>query len=141
MEKGVLLCPLSYVVVIMILKKIVLRSNDGFSQAIEAWAKNKGITIEYFDGKESLFDTVDSLVILHEDHNISKDVKELRDALEKLHKSTHQIDINATMNASVASLRFWIENNKPKSVLFVGNENLTKSQRFTDYLEKLGAVL
>ncbi|WP_027420022.1 hypothetical protein [Crocinitomix catalasitica] len=125
----------------MILKKIVLRTNDGFSQAIEEWAKNKNIETSFFDGKESLFDTVDSLVILHEDHNISKDVKELRDALEKLHKSTHQIDINATMNAAVASLRFWIENNKPKSVLFVGNDNLTKSQRFTDYLEKLGAVL
>jgi hypothetical protein len=135
------LCPLSYEVVIMILKKIVLRSNDAFSSAIEDWAKKNSITIEYFDGKESLFDTVDSLVILHEDHNITKDTKELRDALEKLHKSTHQIDINATMNASVASLRFWIENNKPKSVLFVGNENLTKSQRFSDYLEKLGAVL
>mgnify|MGYP003675755657 CR=1 FL=1 len=133
--------PLSSEVRDMILKKIVLRTNDGFSQAIEEWAKNKNIETSFFDGKESLFDTVDSLVILHEDHNISKDVKELRDALEKLHKSTHQIDINATMNAAVASLRFWIENNKPKSVLFVGNDNLTKSQRFTDYLEKLGAVL
>jgi hypothetical protein len=125
----------------MLLKKIVLRNNDQFGNAIQEWAAKLGVDVEVFDGKTSLYDVVDSLVILQEDHNVSKETKELRDAIERIHKPTHQIDINATMNASLASLRFWIENNKPKSVLFVGEEKLTQSTRFAEYLDKLQGVL
>lgn len=125
----------------MLLKKIVLRNNDSFAVSIQDWAEKQGIDVESFDGKASLFDVVDSLVIIQEDHNVTKDTKELRDAIERIHKPTHQIDVNATMNASVASLRFWLENNKPKSVLFVGDEKITESHRFSEYLEKLSVVL
>lgn len=125
----------------MLLKKIVLRNNDSFAVSITDWAEKQGIDVESFDGKASLFDLIDSLVILQEDHNVSKETKELRDAIERIHKPTHQIDVNATMSASVASLRFWLENNKPKSVLFVGDEKITESPRFSEYLEKLAAVL
>ncbi|WP_070138348.1 hypothetical protein [Crocinitomix algicola] len=125
----------------MLLKKIVLRNNDQFASAINDWATKLKIDVETFDGKASLFDVIDSLVIIQEDHNVTRETKDLRDAVEKIHKPTHQIDVNATMNASVASLRFWLENNKPVSVLFVGDEKITESQRFSDYLEKLGSVL
>ncbi len=125
----------------MLLKKIVLRNNDNFATAIQDWAGKQGIDVESFDGKASLFDVVDSLVIIQEDHNVTKETKELRDSIERIHKPTHQIDVNATMNASVASLRFWLENNKPKSVLFVGDDKLTESHRFSEYLEKLAVVL
>ncbi len=125
----------------MILKKIVLRNDDQFSKSIQAWADTKKIDVETFDGKSSLYDLVDSMVIIQEDHNVAKEIKDLREAIEKLHKPTHQIDVNATMSASVASLRFWLENNKPKRVLFVGEEKTTQSLRFTEYLEKLSQVL
>lgn len=125
----------------MLLKKIVLRNDDKFATAILDWAGKQNIDVEMFDGKASLFELVDSLVILQEDHNVSREIKDLRDAIEKIHKPTHQIDVNATMSASVASLRFWLENNKPKSVLFVGEEKLTESHRFSEYLDKLGEVL
>ncbi|MDA7803143.1 hypothetical protein N8987_01030 [Crocinitomix sp.] len=125
----------------MLLKKIVLRNDDQFASAIIDWAGKQKIDVETFDGKASLFDVVDSLVIIQEDHNVSRDTKDLREAIERIHKPTHQIDINATMNASVASLRFWLENNKPLSVLFVGDDKLTESKRFSDYLEKLSSVL
>lgn len=125
----------------MLLKKIVLRNDDQFATAILNWAQEQGIDVEIFDGKASLFDLVDSLAIIQEDHNVSKDTRDLQDAIEKIHKPAHQIDVNATMNASVASLRFWLENNKPKSVLFVGDEKLTESHRFTEYLQKLAEVI
>lgn len=125
----------------MLLKKIVLRNDDQFATAILNWAQGQGIDVETFDGKASLFDLVDSLVIIQEDHNVSKETRDLEDAIEKIHKPTHQIDVNGTMNASVASLRFWLENNKPKSVLFVGEEKLTESHRFTEYLQKLAEVI
>lgn len=125
----------------MLLKKIVLRNDDQFATAISNWAGEQKIDVEMFDGKTSLFDLVDSLVIIQEDHNVIKEIKDLREAIERIHKPTHQIDVNATMSASVASLRFWLENNKPKSVLFVGEEKITESHRFTDYLEKLAKVV
>jgi len=125
----------------MLLKKIVLRNDDQFSSAINTWAGTQKISVESFDGKTSLFDHVDSMVIIQEDHNVSREIKDLREAIEKLHRPTHQIDVNATMSASVASLRFWLENNKPNSVLIVGEEKITQSLRFGEYLEKLAHVL
>lgn len=125
----------------MLLKKIVLRNDDQFSSAINTWAGQHKISVESFDGKSSLFDLVDSMVIIQEDHNVSREIKDLREAIEKLHRPTHQIDVNATMSASVASLRFWLENNKPNSVLFVGEEKITQSLRFSEYLDKLAKVL
>lgn len=125
----------------MLLKKIVLRNDDQFSNAINTWAGGHKISVESFDGKSSLFDLVDSMVIIQEDHNVSREIKDLREAIEKLHRPTHQIDVNATMSASVASLRFWLENNKPNNVLIVGEEKITQSVRFSEYLEKLAHVL
>lgn len=139
-KKNYFCCPLLYEGN-MLLKKIVLRNDDQFATAILNWGKGLGIDVETFDGKASLYDIVDSLVILQEDHNVLREIKDLREAIEKIHKPTHQIDVNATMSASVASLRFWLENNKPKSVLLVGDEKLTQSHRFTEYLAKLAEVL
>lgn len=121
----------------MLLKKIVLRNREKFEQIVEDWSKRMNIEVEVFDGKESLLDTIDSVVVIHEDFNISKENKELRELLERNNKIAHQVDINATMNASVSSLRFWLDNNKPKCVLFVGDEKLTKSARLETYFQKL----
>ncbi len=125
----------------MLLKKIVLRNREKFEERVEDWSKNLNIPVEIFDGKESLFDTVDAMVIIHEDYNISRENKELREMLERNHKVAHQVDINATISASVSSLKFWLENNKPKSVLFVGEEKLLKNSRLDTYLDKLGQSL
>jgi len=125
----------------MLLKKIFLRNKDKFELVVEDWSNRMKIQVEVFDGKESLTDTIDSLVILHEDHNISKENKDLRELLERNHKPTHQVDINATINASITQLRFWLENNKPNNVLFVGDDKLLKSTRLNDYFEKLSSNL
>jgi hypothetical protein len=121
----------------MLLKKIVLRSRDKFELVVEDWSKRMNIDVEIFDGKESLMDTIDSVVVLHEDHNISREHKELRELIERNHKVAHQVDINATLNASVSSLRFWLENNKPKSVLIVGDDKLIRNTRLETYFEEL----
>jgi len=125
----------------MLLKKIILRNNDLFETDIAEWAKKNGVETSIFDGKESLFELVDSLVIIHADHNISKENKELRMQMEKYHKPTQEVDINGTMNASISSLKFWLENNSPKSVLMVGDDKLIESSRFKDYFDELGKHL
>lgn len=125
----------------MLLKNILLRAENPFEKVIEDWAKSKSVHVAYFDGKESLFDVTDAVVIIHEDHNISRELNDLRNQLEKLYKPTHQVDINGTINASVNSLRFWLENNKPSNLLLVGNEKLVENERFKTYLEKLGEFI
>jgi hypothetical protein len=125
----------------MLLKKIILRNSDPFEHFIETWSKQYKIEAVIFDGKESLFELVDSLVIIHADHNISRENKDLRDQMEKHHKPTQEIDINGTMNASISSLRFWLENNAPKNVLMVGDDKITESTRFEDFFKELGKRL
>ena len=121
----------------MLLKKIILRNQDPFETAIEKWCNQNNVNVEVFDGKESLFELVSALVIMHSDHNISRENKDLRDAMEKNHKPTQEIDINGTMNASISSLRFWIENNRPENILMVGDEKLLDNTRFEDYFNQL----
>lgn len=121
----------------MLLKKIVLRNRDKFESVVEDWSRKLNIDVAIFDGKESLTDTVDAVVVFHEDYNISRENKELRELLERNNKVSHQVDINGTLNASASSFRFWLENNKPKSVLIVGDEKLLKNTRLETYFEKL----
>ena len=125
----------------MLLKNILLRAQNPFEKVIEDWAKSKSVHVAYFDGKESLFDVTDAVVILHEDHNISRELNDLRSQLERLYKPTHQVDINGTINASVNSLRFWLENNRPSNLLIVGADKLVENERFKTYLEKLGEFI
>ena len=121
----------------MLLKKIILRNSEPFESAIEKWCVQNKVEVEIFDGKESLFDLVSAMVIMHADHNISKENKDLRDAMQKNHKPTQEIDINGTMTASISSLRFWLENNTPENLLMVGDAKLLENTRFEDYFNEL----
>jgi len=121
----------------MLLKKIILRNSEPFESAIADWCNKNNVVVEIFDGKESLYDIVSALVIMHSDHNISRENKDLRDAMDKHHKPTQEIDINGTMNASISSLRFWIENNNPEAILMVGDPKLIENSRFEEYFKNL----
>lgn len=125
----------------MLLKKIILRNSDSFETSVENWARRNNIDVSVFDGKDSLFDLSQSLVIIHADHNISKENKELRSQMERLHKPTQEIDINGTMNASISSLKFWLENNDPANVLMVGDDKLVETPRYQDYMTELAKQL
>src|SRR5690606_25076496 len=125
----------------MLLRKIILRNQDPFEQSIENWSRQNNVKVELFDGSVSLFDLSKSLVIIHADHNISKENKELKAQMEKHHKPTREIDINGTMNASITSFKFWLENHDPENVLIAGDDKLVDSTRYLDYLSELAKVM
>lgn len=125
----------------MLLKKIILRNSEGFQAEILNWAKFRQIECEVFDGKQSLFELIDSLLVIHEDHNISKDNRSLMDQVKATAKPTHNVDVNATMTAATSSAKFWLENNKPSNVLIIGDDSVTKNPRLKEYLAKLGDLL
>lgn len=120
----------------MILRKIFLRNTEGFDSIVFSWATQNRIVVEIFDGKLNLFDLVDGLVIVHTDHNILREHRDLREAFVKKGKETHQVDINGTLGAAADSLKFWLENNHPKAILIVGNDQLALGPRLRDYLDQ-----
>jgi len=120
----------------MILKKILLRNAEGFDSIVFSWATQNRIDVEIFDGKLNLFDIVDGLVILHTDHNILREHHDLREAFIKKGKESHQVDINGTLGAAADSLKFWLENNRPKAILIVGSDQLAASPRLRNYFDQ-----
>jgi hypothetical protein len=125
----------------MLLQKIILRNSDPFEEVIEKWARKNNIEVFVFDGKDSLFELCKSVVVFHADHNISRENKELKAQMEKIHRPGREIDIQGTMNASISSLKFWLENNNPENVLFVGDDKLADGTRLEDYLQRLSEEL
>jgi hypothetical protein len=77
------------------------------------------------------------VVLFHEDHNISKENDGVRELFLNTSKFAHSIDVNGTLMASVSSFVFWLENHKPKSLLFIGDDKLIKNEKFNKYLDQL----
>jgi hypothetical protein len=121
----------------MLLKEIVLRRQDAFDQAIQTWAQNNNILTRQFDGVISLYDTADAVILFHEDYNISKENKGVVELFNEHGKFTQQVDINGTLVAAVSSFIFWLENHKPKSLLFIGNDKLAKNDKFNKFLNQI----
>lgn len=121
----------------MLIKEIIVRKQDAFEQSIQTWADEKTITFTTFDGKDSLTEVADAVILFHENHTISKENKVVKDLFEENGKFSHSIDVNGTLVASVSSFVFWLENHKPKNVLFIGDDNIIKNEKFITYLERL----
>ena len=121
----------------MLIKEILVRREDSFEQSIQDWASSNAITNVVFDGSESLTECADAVVLFHEDHNISKENEGVKELFLNASKFSHSSDVNGTMMASVSSFVFWLENHKPNSLLFIGDNNLTKNEKFSKYLSQL----
>ncbi len=121
----------------MLIKEIVLRREDEFDKSVQNWSQNNNIPVNVFDGSVSLTETADAVVLFHEDYNISKENDGVKELFANDSKFSHSIDVNGTLMASVSSFVFWLENHKPKSLLFIGDENLPKNEKFVKYLEQL----
>lgn len=121
----------------MLLKEILVRKEESFEQSIQDWAGSGSIAVDVFDGSESLTDVADAVVLFHEDYNISKENESVKDIFLNDSKFAHTIDINGTLMASVSSFVFWLENHKPKKLLFIGDNKLPNNEKFKKYLDQL----
>lgn len=125
----------------MLIKEILVRREDVFEKSIKDWSTKTGIVTTVFDGRESLTDSVDAVILFHEDYNISKENEGVKELFSQDGKFSHSIDVNGTLMASVSSFVFWLENHKPKKLLFIGDSKLTENEKFTKYLTQLGKRL
>ena len=121
----------------MLIKEILVRREDSFEQSIQKWAGSNTIPVTVFDGAISLTESADAVVLFHEDYNISKENEGVKDLFLNDSKFAHTIDVNGTLVASVSSFVFWMENHKPKSLLFIGDDKLPDNAKFNKYLEQL----
>jgi hypothetical protein len=104
---------------------------------LQSWANNFDIIVEKADAKEDLSDIIDGVVLIHENHNIQKDMEELVAALDKNNCPGHRVDINGTLAATKSNFEMWVERNKTKRLLFVGKDDLVKSENFERFFNSL----
>ena len=121
----------------MLIKEIIVRSQDAFEKSIQTWAEGNTILFTVFDGKESLTDMADAVVLFHENYTISKENDDIKELFSENGKFSHSIDVNGTLMASVSSFVYWLENHKPNSILIIGDKKLIKNKKFATYLERL----
>lgn len=88
----------------------------------------------------NLQDKVDSVILFHENYNYTKGDIETFDFLEKRNKSTHKIDLSGTVAATTSSFNLWLERNKPKSILIIGDKEMGKHTNLHYFISTLVGV-
>ena len=122
----------------MKIDKILLKSNSRFSQQLTAWAGERNLLVDEFSEKsEDALMGIDGLVIFSENQTVDKDLLELREKFDSQQKPVHKIDINGTLMVGVSNLDLWIERNRCRKVLFVGNDSLVSNVNLERYLLSL----
>ena len=121
----------------MLIKEILVRREEAFEKSIQEWAQVNKINTTVFDGSNSLTDSADAVVLFHEDYTISRENEGVKELFSNDGKFSHSIDVNGTLMASVSSFVFWLENHKPKTLLFIGDDKLTNNEKFAKYLKQL----
>lgn len=117
---------------------VYLINNDAFSETITSWTEGKQVVAVPTDKKgDALAEIVEAVVIFHENHNFSKEDEDIQELIESHNKPAHRIDINGTLAATASNFTMWLERNKPKSVLVLGNKKVTKNENLKRFLNKL----
>lgn len=123
----------------MKIDKIILRKNGAFSTLLSNWAQEKHFQVEELsEENENLSEGIDGLVIFNTNQEIDREIAEIRQAFDGKQKPVHNIDINGTLMVGVSNLDLWVERNRCKRILIVGNDALVTNSNLERYLDKIG---
>jgi hypothetical protein len=107
---------------------IYLKSNSKFGQFLSPWLQERNLTSADYKNKiEEADEGIDGIVIFSENQEVDKEDEDLKNAFDRRQKPVHKIDINGTLMVAVSNLDLWLERNRCKKVLFVGDEALVKN--------------
>ncbi len=120
----------------MRLETVYLRTDSPFTKHIREWASSNGLNVENYEVKGD-DEIADGLLVINENQDLRKDIHEIHDAFDKRHIPTQKIDINGTLQVAVNSFRMWLENNKCKSVLVMGGDELVKNENLDRFLNSI----
>ena len=120
------------------LKKIYIENGNDFATYLSNWAEGKSVPVEVVELKpEELIEQCDSLVIFHENHNIIKEYSDLRETFDAKHIPVHKIDINGTMVVAVSQFEIWLDRNKCKNILVLGDAELKDNSNIERFFATL----
>jgi hypothetical protein len=107
---------------------IYLKTNSQFGQYLSPWLQERNLnSSEYKNKIEEADEGIDGIVIFSENQQVDRDTEELKNAFDRRQKPVHKIDINGTVMVAVSNLDLWLERNRCKKVLFVGDDVLVKN--------------
>ncbi len=121
-----------------LISSVYVQDNSKFGSSVSAWLTDKGVEMHVFNSEEEAnFDSIDTAVIFHENHNFDKSVSDLRDELDQRNIPIHKIDLSGTMNVALTHLALFFERTKCKKALFIGSESLENHPKMDVFKEKL----
>lgn len=125
----------------MKIEEIFIDENP-FGKMIEEWASGFNISKLHIQPIRTNFDSsqVDSLVVFHENHDLSKHYAELIESFEIRQKNVCKIDLKGTLAAGKSNFELWLERNHPTQLLIVGESELSKNINTPKFLESVKLI-
>lgn len=121
----------------MNLETIYLRADSSFSNHIKEWAGRMNVEVEAYEFKINEDQAADGLLLINENQDIRKDIDEIHTYFDSKHIPTQKIDVNGTLQVAVNSFKIWMDANKCKKVLFLGDDELVKNENLERFLSTL----
>jgi hypothetical protein len=120
----------------MKIETIYVIENNKFGKAITEWAEDKRIQVVPTPQKNNdLSDLVDGVVLFHENHNFSKEDGDTQEALNNDNKAVHKVDINGTLAATNSNFNMWLDRNRPRTLLILGDDKVVKNTNLPNFLK------
>ena len=117
----------------MNLETIYVIVDSKFGKHIAEWAESKKIeTITTQQRNSELSNLVDGVVVFHD---FRKEDLETQDFLNENNKVVHKVDLNGTLSATNSNFIMWLDRNKPKTLLFLADDNVIKNSNLPLFLE------
>ncbi len=112
--------------------------DNSFGKLIQEWASSLNITSYPLESKSSIdTNVIDGLIIFHENHDISKFHNDLIDLFNSYQIGISKIDINGTLSVASSNFGLWMDRNRPKHLLVVGDDKLSKNENAVRFLKTI----
>lgn len=120
----------------MNLDKVYLKSESILSSYVAEWCEANGVEVELCD-ISAVEEVVDGLIIVTANLDIDKDVDDIQAEYDKKHIPIRKIDINGTLQVAVSNFDLWMKNNKCKTVMILGSENLVTNENLNRFFNSI----
>lgn len=121
----------------MILEAIFLKGGGQFSDYVREWADTRGIEVVSYEFKPNQDQEPHGLLLVNENHDITKEIGEVYSLYDRKHIPTQKIDINGTLQVAMNSFRMWADKNKCERVLILGDNDLVKNENLERFFSNL----
>lgn len=120
----------------MKIETIYVIENNKFGKTIGEWAEDKRIQVVATSHRSGdLSELVDGVVLFHENHNFSKEDNETQEDLSRDNKAVHKVDLNGTLAATNSNFNMWLDRNRPKTLLILGDDEVAKNPNLPLFLQ------